>query len=122
MNWGHPINKAGSWYSSHQGYGESYLGAKIDAGGGGNTGEKTGQLTIDQYLLDCRNTLFTSLILIGVPSLISESELFYMLSDKIYENNDDEDQQQPKPVKIIMFDKNDVENNGIALVHYSSFN
>lgn len=122
MNWGHPINKAGSWYSSNQGYGESYLGAKIDAGGGGNAGEKTGQLTIDQYLLDCRNTLFTSLILIGVPSLISESELFYMLSDKIYENNDDEDQQQPKPVKIIMFDKNDVENNGIALVHYSSFN
>lgn len=35
--------------------------------------------------------MFTSLILIGVPSLISESELFYMLSDKIYENNDDED-------------------------------
>lgn len=45
-----------------------------------------------------------------------------MLSDKITENSESDEQQCPKPLKVILFDKNDVENNGIALVNYRSFN
>ena len=62
-----------------------------------------------------RNTLFTSIILVGISSLLPESELFHLLSYKISEN-------APKPIKVVYFEKNDVENNGIALVYYQSFN
>ena len=58
----------------------------------------------------------------GISSLITEEEIFYLLSDKITENSESDEQQCPKPLKVILFDKNDVENNGIALVNYRSFN
>ena len=60
--------------------------------------------------------------MVGISSLITEEEIFYLLSDKITENSESDEQQCPKPLKVILFDKNDVENNGIALVDYRSFN
>jgi hypothetical protein len=41
-----------------------------------------------------------------------------LLSEKI----GGKDGNYPKPVKVVLLDRNDVENNGIATVHYSSFN
>jgi hypothetical protein len=83
--------------------------------------ECAGAIT-EQQALEQRNTLFTSIILVGISSLITEEEIFYLLSDKITENSEADEQQCPKPLKVILFDKNDVENNGIALVNYRSFN
>jgi hypothetical protein len=58
---------------------------------------------------------------VGISSLLTEQELFYLLSEKLNENCI-ESKKSPKPIKVVILDRNDVENNGIATVHYESFN
>ena len=85
------------------------------------TGYKRQEQIDQQANIEQRNTIFSSIILVGISSLLTELELFYLLSEKINENCTEE-KQSPKPVKVVILDRNDVENNGIATVHYSSFN
>ena len=82
------------------------------------TGYKRQEQIDQQANIEQRNTIFSSIILVGISSLLTEQELFYLLSEKINDNS----KQGPKPVKVVILDRNDVENNGIATVHYSSFN
>lgn len=57
---------------------------------------------------------------------MNESELFYLMSKKMNENalSSDDSQTQdmsnstPMPSKIVLFDINEVQNNGCALVHF----